>query len=231
MASYIPGIIQTIHINPVSLQRSIFQGISQLGISVPEDASERLAVYVSLLDRWNRVYNLTAVRRPEDMVIRHILDSLAVLPWVQGPRVLDVGSGAGLPGIPLAIARPQMRFYLLDSNGKRTRFMVQAAAELAIANISVVTCRVQDYCPESTFDSVMARAFGSLPVIVAMAGRLCRPGGRLLAMKGRGPADELRDLPAGFRLMGVYPLSIPGLDAERHLVHITPFDHNSQASV
>jgi 16S rRNA (guanine527-N7)-methyltransferase len=156
------------------------------------------------------------------MVVRHVLDSLSIWPWIRGSRVLDVGSGAGLPGIPLAITRPECAFCLLDSNGKRTRFLIQATAELHLANIEVVRIRVEDYRPYPLFDCVVSRAFATLAELLANAGRLCAPQGRLLAMKGVFPDDELARLPSDYVLIGVYPLHIPGLDAERHLVHLAP---------
>lgn len=182
----------------------------------------RLARFLSLLERWNHAYNLTAVRDPEAMVVRHVLDSLSILPWLEGPRVLDVGSGAGLPGIPLAIVRPDCEFVLLDSNGKRTRFMNQVVAELRLANVSVVRSRIGDYQPAILMNSVVSRAFATLAEMVAEAGRLCAPEGRLLAMKGVFPDDELARLPPGYCVVGVYPLRVPDLDAERHLVHLVP---------
>ena len=206
----------------MTIKQSIIHGIAGMGIDVPEAAAMRLAHYVALLGRWNRVYNLTAVRRPEDIVARHILESLSILPWVQGYRVLDVGSGAGLPGIPLAMARPDLAFTLLDSNGKRTRFMTQAVAELGLTNVRVVRCRVEEYCPDTLFDSVLSRAFASLAIMLENAGRLCDANGCVLAMKGVRPDSELADVPSGYRLVGVYPLAVPGLNADRHLVHCAP---------
>jgi 16S rRNA (guanine527-N7)-methyltransferase len=217
--------------NPMNIEQALAQGIQRLGIPVPVDAAARLAAYIALLERWNRVYNLTAVRRPEEMASRHILDSLAILPWVQGPRVLDVGSGAGLPGLPLAVARPEWACYLLDNNGKRTRFMQQAVNELGLVNVSVIRCRLEDYQPAIRFDSIVSRAFAALAEMVAGAGRLCAPGGRLLAMKGVYPQEEIAVLPPGHRVAGVYRLQVPGLDAERHLVHLVPLDANTQADV
>jgi 16S rRNA (guanine527-N7)-methyltransferase len=202
-----------------------------MAVDVTDTAVERLAAYLRLLERWNRVYNLTAVRGPQDMVVRHILDSLSILPWLRGSRVLDVGSGAGLPGIPLAIVQPHLAFYLLDSNSKRTRFMTQAVAELGITNVEVVHCRVEDYPFEGSFDTVVSRAFASLAVMLASSGRLCAAGGCLLAMKGRCPDGELRNLPTGYALVGIYRLPVPSLDGERHLVHFVPIDSNTQVSV
>lgn len=204
---------------PLTIHQAIAHGLEDLGCPAA-DAAARLAAYVGLLARWNRVYNLTAVRQPEDMVPRHILDSLSILPWVRGPRLLDVGSGAGLPGIPLAVARPDLAVTCLDSNGKRTRFITQAAAELGLANVEVVRRRIEDYRPAALFDSVVGRAYATLAVLAAQAGRLCAPGGRLLAMKGRRPDDELAALPAGVVVRGVHSLVVPGLAAERHLVQL-----------
>lgn len=206
----------------MNIEQSIIEGCERLGVRLPTGASARLAVFLSLLERWNRAYNLTAVRDPQAMVARHVLDSLSILPWLEGPQVLDVGSGAGLPGIPLAIARPDYKFILLDSNGKRTRFMNQATAELGLKNASVVRSRVSDYQPTILMNSIVSRAFATLAEMVANAGQLCAPEGRLLAMKGVFPDDELARLPPGYAVVGVYPLQVPDLNAERHLVHLTP---------
>lgn len=206
----------------MTIEQSIIAGVECLGLPLPEGAIPRLATYLALLERWNRAYNLTAVRDPDAMVIRHLLDSLSILPWIAGPRVLDVGSGAGLPGIPLAIARPEVTFCLLDSNGKRTRFLNQVVAELQLKNVEVVRSRVEDYQPEIPFNSVASRAFATLAELLANAGRLCAPQGRLLAMKGVFPDDELARLPPDYVLVGVYPLHVPNLEAERCLVHLAP---------
>lgn len=206
----------------MSIDQSILEGSQRLGIRLPEEAVARLVAYLALLERWNRAYNLTAVRDPRAMVVRHVLDSLSILSWVEGPRVLDVGSGAGLPGIPLAIARPEYEFCLLDSNGKRTRFLTQVAIELCLSNVGVVRGRIEEYRPETPFNSVVSRAFSTLADMVADAGRLCAPEGRLLAMKGVFPDDELARLPSGYAVVGVYPLHVPHLEAERHLVHLAP---------
>jgi len=156
------------------------------------------------------------------MVKRHILDSLSLLPWLCGERILDVGSGAGLPGIPLAITRPELQFYLLDSNAKRTRFMLQVVAQLGLENVRIIRSRTQDYRPEQLFDCIVARAFSSIADLLIQAGRWCAPTGRILAMKGQYPAQELESLNAGYRLIAVHRVQVPGLDAERHVVHIIP---------
>ncbi len=216
-------------VNPI--EQAVTKGIRALGLPVPADAVARLCAYIGLLERWNRVYNLTAVRRPEDMVSRHLLDSLSILSWVRGPRVLDVGSGAGLPGIPLAVARPHWEFYLLDSNGKRTRFMQQAIAELQLTNVKVVHCRLQDYYPEIKFASLVTRAYTTLAEFTADSARLCAADGCLLAMKGVYPHEELGHLSPAWQVVGVYRLKVPGLDAERHLVHLVSPDAKTRAEV
>ena len=205
-----------------SIKQSIIDGCERLGLRLSPRAVDCLNTYLTLLERWNRAYNLTAVRDPDAMVIRHLLDTLSILPWLEGPRVLDVGSGAGLPGIPLASIRPDYEFYLLDSNGKRTRFLTQVVAELQLANASVIRSRVEDYQPTTLFDSIVSRAFATLADMVVDAGRLCAPEGRLLAMKGVFPDDELARLPLDYVVVGVHPLQVPHLDAERHLVHLAP---------
>ncbi|HKJ21724.1 MAG TPA: 16S rRNA (guanine(527)-N(7))-methyltransferase RsmG [Gammaproteobacteria bacterium] len=201
---------------------ALCRGIDQLGLTVPEDAPRRLLAYVELLAKWNRTFNLTAIKDPEQMVIRHILDSLVVLPYIKGTRILDVGSGAGLPGIPLAVVKPQWSYTLLDKQGKKTRFMLQAVAELGLGRVEVVHQRVEAYQPPALFDSVITRAYASLRHMVETCGRLCAPGGRLLAMKGKEAQGELQELPRGYRCERNIALQVPGLDAARHLVVIAP---------
>ena len=187
---------------------------------LPAGAETKLLGFTDLLLQWNQAYNLTAVRDPAEVLTKHLLDSLAVLPYVQGSPVLDVGTGAGLPGIPLALALPDTRFVLLDSNGKKTRFITHAAAVLPLPNVTALQARIEDYRPETPFATVLSRAFASLGDFLKLAGHACAPGGRLLAMKGAPDPVELRDLPPGFRLRGVHPLKVPGLDAERCVVEI-----------
>jgi 16S rRNA (guanine527-N7)-methyltransferase len=201
-------------------RRLLAPGLKTLGLTLPAGGEAALLRYVELLERWNQAYNLTAVRDPAEMVSKHLLDSLAVLPFVTEGSVADVGTGAGLPGIPLAIARPELRFTLLDSNGKKTRFVTQAMGELKLANVQVVQARSEAYRPAAPFSLVLSRAFASLADFAKLAGGLAAPGGRLLAMKGSDPMEEIAALPAGFRVVAVHPLTVPGLGAERCLVEI-----------
>ena len=198
------------------------RGLQGLGVSCSPAQQDLLLDYVQLLNKWNKVYNLTAVREPQEMITRHILDSLSLLPFVSGRRVLDVGSGAGLPGIPLAIVCPERAFVLLDSNSKKTRFMQQAVWELGLGNVQVVHARVEDFAPEVLFDVVVSRAFAAIADMLGNSGRLCAHDGVLLAMKGADPVEELHQLPAGYRVVAVHPLRVPGLHEARHVVCLRP---------
>ncbi|HEX7964417.1 MAG TPA: 16S rRNA (guanine(527)-N(7))-methyltransferase RsmG [Gammaproteobacteria bacterium] len=199
-------------------RRGLAPGLKALGVTLPEGGEARLLRYVELLVQWNQAYNLTAVRDPAEMLVKHVLDSLAILPFLGAGPAADVGTGAGLPGIPLAVARPDIHFTLIDSNGKKTRFVTHATAELKLANVEVVQARAEAHRPATPYAQVMSRAFASLKDFAALAGGMAAPGGRLLAMKGARPDPELQDLPPGFRLLAVHPLKVPGLDAERCLV-------------
>ena len=198
------------------------RGLLALGVGLSDAQIERLERYLALLEKWNRVYNLTAIREPERMVTHHLLDSLAILPHVRGPRVLDVGSGAGLPGIPLAIASPALAVTLLDSSHKKAAFLQQAVAELQLANATVVTARVESWQTDTRYDAIVSRAFADLGDFASAAARLLAPGGTIAAMKGVHPHDEIERLPAGFRVHEVLKLDVPLLDAERHLVLVEP---------
>ena len=189
-----------------------------LGLALADTQVATLECYLDLLEKWNRVYNLTAIRERSRMVTHHLLDSLAVLPHVRGPRVLDVGSGAGLPGIPLAVAGPALHVTLLESNHKKSAFLTQAVAELQLANVQVVMERVESWQPEARFDTIVSRAFAELGEFASLAGRLLAPQGVLAAMKGVHPFEEIERLPQGYRVQQVVRLRVPGLDAERHLV-------------
>jgi 16S rRNA (guanine527-N7)-methyltransferase len=197
------------------------RGLEQLGIPLAAETSERLLQYIALLAKWNRTYNLTAIRNPEAMVSHHLLDSLAVLPHLAMPgaaRVADAGSGAGLPGIPLALARPQWHMALVESNEKKCAFLRQAAIELALANVEVHEGRVERWQPETPFALVISRAFTQLAQFIEACRHLVAPRGLLAAMKGRQPREELDALPQGVRCKAVIGLRTPFIDAERHLV-------------
>ncbi len=205
----------------MSTELTLQEGLTRLGLTVPADTQDKLLAYLALVQKWNKVYNLTAVREPGKMLTHHLLDSLAVAPHVlTANTLLDVGSGAGLPGIPLAMALPQLQVTLLDSNQKRTTFLRQVKMQLALANITVVCERVEKYQQKQTFSIVISRAFAELREFVTMAGHLLAPGGQLIAMKGADPAAEITHLKCGFVTTGVTKLSVPGLDAERHLVFL-----------
>ena len=201
-----------------SLRQRLCAGISELGLALDDAAIERLLAYVELLERWNAAYNLTAVRDPADMVTRHLIDSLAIARHVQGATLADLGSGAGLPGIPLAIAAPEREILLVDSNGKKARFLREAVRRLGLARVRVAESRVENV--EGSFDCITARAFASLAEMLGWGGHLLAPDGIWLALKGRFPLDELAAVPAEFVVDDVVALRVPGLDAERHLVVI-----------
>jgi 16S rRNA (guanine527-N7)-methyltransferase len=206
----------------MSPAQQLADGIAELGLSVPPETQQRLLAYLDLVAKWNRVYNLTAIRDTSNMVSAHLLDSLAVVPHLCGQSILDIGSGAGLPGLPLAMVWPQSRVSLLDSNHKKATFLRQAVIELGLDNVSVVCERAETWQPEARFDVVISRAFSDLPEFVAVAARLCKAGGTLAAMKGVHPGEEIARLPAASAVRQVLPLQVPGLKAERHLVLIDP---------
>ncbi len=198
------------------------QGIAELGLEVPAEIQTKLNDYLALIAKWNRVHNLTAVRDSAKMVSVHALDTLAILPHVHAASVVDVGSGAGLPGIPLALMWPQARVVLLDSNHKKAAFLRQATIELKLDNVEVVCERVEAWQPPHKFELVISRAFSDLPEFLKLAGGLCASDGVIAAMKGVYPDEELAQVPATFKLMSAVPLKVPGLSAERHLVLLSP---------
>ena len=204
----------------VDLARQLQQGIAALGMSIAEPVQRKLLDYILLLDKWNKVYSLTAVREPERMISLHLLDCLAILPHVHASRLLDVGSGGGMPGIILAICHPDWQVTMIDSNSKKTGFLQQAAISLQLSNVTVVTSRVEQFQPAQPFDVITSRAFADLGDFVAWSQHLLAPGGCYAAMKGVYPQDEVARLPAGFVVSDVVPLQVPGLDAERHLLTI-----------
>jgi 16S rRNA (guanine527-N7)-methyltransferase len=197
-------------------------GMVGLGLESAGDTVYVLAKYLRLLARWNKAFNLTGPSSLKDMVARHVLDSLTVLPYLAGTAVLDVGTGAGLPGIPLAVLDPHRHYTLLDSKGKKTRFVTQAIGELGLDNIDVVQARVEAFAPEQHFDTVVTRAFSSLTRFVQNCQHLTAAGGRLVALKGRYPDEELKPVLRAVTAVNVLPVYVPGLDAERHVVIIEP---------
>jgi 16S rRNA (guanine527-N7)-methyltransferase len=194
------------------------EGIIQMGLAVTSDAQRLLLDYLALLGKWNKTYSLTAIQDPGQMVIRHLLDSLSLIPYIKGSRMVDVGCGAGLPGIPLALALPDMAVVLLDSQLKKVRFVTQVITELRIGNIAVAHTRVEDYHPQQMFDTVISRAFASLIDYTGATEHLCRKNGCMLTMKGKYPQKELEALQASGRDAEVLAVQIPGLEAQRHIV-------------
>ncbi|HEV7779256.1 MAG TPA: 16S rRNA (guanine(527)-N(7))-methyltransferase RsmG [Luteibacter sp.] len=201
-----------------ALQNQLEKGAAGLGITLSAEQVALLLDYQALLQRWNGAYNLTAVRDPAGMITRHLVDSLAIAPYVEGATLADLGTGPGLPGIPLAILAPEREVLLVDSNGKKVRFLREAIRSLKLAKVRSAQSRAEEV--EGQFDCITARAFASLADMLGWGGHLLAPGGTWLAMKGKHPAEELDGVPAGFRVEAIHALSVPGLDAERHLVVI-----------
>ncbi len=202
-----------------ALERMLAEGLAAMNIHADPQQRVGLLDFLRLLRKWNRVYNLTAIENLAEMVRLHLLDSVSVLPFLKGERVLDVGTGAGLPGIPLALLSPDREFTLLDGNAKKTRFVRQAAIELGLTNVRVEHARIERFRPAEGFDSILSRAFTSLDGIVKETSRLLNPGGVILAQKGKLPEEEIRALENA--VVEAFPLTIPGIDAERHLIAIS----------
>lgn len=207
------------------LRVTLCAGLDSLGLALSESQIEKLLDYVALLQKWNAVYNLTAIRDPQQMLTHHILDCLAAVPaFVGARRVLDVGAGGGLPGLVLAIwaeqAQPDMRIAMIDTVHKKTAFLTQAKAELRLHNVDVHTMRVEQLRDEAGFDVITSRAFADLSDFVQWSSHLLAPGGRFIAMKGAAAEEESNRVPAGWRVTAIQPLHVPGLDAQRYLVFI-----------
>ncbi|MDO9170078.1 MAG: 16S rRNA (guanine(527)-N(7))-methyltransferase RsmG [Methylobacter sp.] len=198
-------------------RKILVSGIAALNGSVTDNQLDQLISFIKLIEKWNKAYNLTAIRDREEMARLHILDSLAILPYIEGARVIDIGTGAGLPGIPLAICLPEIHFTLLDSNAKKTRFVQQVVLELKLKNVQVVHSRVENYHPEKAYDAVLTRAFASLSDIVKLTSHLLDRKGVLLAMKGQNLDAELELIAAKKTVISV---SVPGTDVDRCLVRI-----------
>lgn len=203
----------------MSLETPVSEGLRAMGANIDDAARSRLIAHLELIAKWNRVHNLTAVREPAQMVVLHLFDSLSLLPHLGAARrIIDVGTGPGLPGIPLAIARPDIHVTLLDSSHKKCSFLEQARTELGLENVAVICERVEQYEPRERFDAVVSRAFAELCDFVTQARHLVAPGGRLLAMKGVYPFDEIARVPSTHRVSRVVALEVPTLEAKRHLV-------------
>jgi 16S rRNA (guanine527-N7)-methyltransferase len=195
-------------------------GAREIGITLDSEAGERLLRLVDELELGNAQFNLTAIRDRPGMLHKHVLDSLSLQPYLRGSRVADIGTGAGFPGLPLAIVNPERRFTLVEATGKKARFVEQTAQTLGCDNVQVVHSRAESYRPFELFDTVVARALSSLADFAAYAGHLCAPDGRLLAMKGKRPDEEISALHKSFRVLAVHRLKLPGMDDERHLVEL-----------
>jgi len=205
----------------MSLEAQIASGLAAMGIALDDAARARVLAHLELIAKWNRVHNLTAVREPEQMVALHVLDSLSLLPHLGGAkRILDVGTGPGFPGIPIAIARPDVHVTLLDSSHKKCAFLEQARAELRLTNVTVACDRVESHRPDTGYDLVVSRAFAELSDFVTQARHLVGPGGRFIAMKGVYPFDEIARVPESHRVASVLELEVPTLQAKRHLVFL-----------
>ena len=204
----------------IEVEERLRDGLRALELPHGGTEAESLARFLALLEKWNRAFNLTAVREQSEMVARHVLDSLTALPFMYGLSVLDVGTGAGLPGLPLAVMQPQRQFVLLDSGGKKIRFVRHAIGELNLANIEVVQSRVENYVPSDPFDTVICRAFSSLREFVERCGTLTARGGRLVAMKGRLENSDADRLPSPWHVTSTTQVTVPGLIGERHIIVI-----------
>lgn len=218
-----------------TLSQSLADGIQQQGQIIAQSEQDKLIHFVELLNKWNKVYNLTSIRKPEEMISLHLLDALVMLPFFENneppvKRVLDVGTGGGIPGIPLAICLPEVDFVLMDARGKKVRFIQTAIAQLGLKNVTAVHSRVEDYQvnEEDKFDRIISRAFASLEDMLMYCRHLCRrrdqknaqKQGKFLAMKGQIPEEEIAQLPEGFRIEEINELKVSGLNAQRHLIQI-----------
>jgi 16S rRNA (guanine527-N7)-methyltransferase len=202
------------------LTQHLIESSAKLGVALEHAQAQRLLRLLDELDEWNDKMNLTAIRERPQQITKHLLDSLSVHVFLRGTRVADIGTGAGFPGLPLALANPDKQFTLIDSTAKKLRFVDHGAALLELQNVTTVHTRAETYKPKERFDTVIARAVGPIATYIELCGHLCAAGGRLLAMKGRYPEEELRALPNGWKLAAVHRLTVPGLDEERHLVEI-----------
>jgi len=203
-------------------EKMLRDGLETLGLPLEDRQIHALFAYLALLQQWNHAYNLTAIRDPEMMVTHHLLDSLSIARRVKGMRIIDVGTGPGLPGIPLAICFPERQFTLLDSNGKKTRFLFQVKTTLGLDNVQQRQSRAETFRPEQPFDAVISRAFTSLAGMTESCAHLLSKHGRFYAMKGQYPEQELSELPKHYNVVGSHRLVVPGIEGHRHLIEIAP---------
>ncbi|KZY29274.1 16S rRNA methyltransferase G [Oleiphilus sp. HI0081] len=206
-------------------QRANFSNIlsdaaEKIGITLNEEQNGLLLDYLELLIKWNKAYNLTAIRDPEEMLIKHLVDSLSIAPYIKGQDIADIGTGPGLPGIPMAILFPEKRFLLVDSNGKKTRFLTQSKITLSLANIEIVHGRVESVAQDKQFDQIMSRAFTALDNMVKLCKHLLTEKGEFLAMKGLHPKDEINALPIDYHVKNAIKLCVPACEEDRHLIII-----------
>ena len=191
-----------------------------IGITLSSSQNDALIQYLELLIKWNKAYNLTAIRKPEDMLIKHLIDSLSIAPYIKGKNILDVGTGPGLPGIPMAILFPEIKFLLLDSNGKKTRFLMQSKITLGLENVEIFHGRVEDADNTQKFDQILSRAFTALDNMLSWCKHLLSNDGQFLAMKGLLPKEEIQSIPESFRVQESIQLKVPGCEDQRHLIII-----------
>ncbi len=210
--------IQTAQARIGELRIPLVEGVAALGLTLPESAIDKLLQYLDLLVTWNSAYNLSGISDPREMLDRHLLDSLSILPSIDGKRVLDIGTGAGLPGLPLAVCLPEREFHLLDGNGKKMRFLFQVKTQLRLPNVVLVHGRAEDVAEEPLFDTVLSRAVGSLGELLRLGGRLLAPDGRFLAMKSAPADSELAEVKPPYTVLSITELSVPGATTPRHLV-------------
>ncbi len=208
--------------NIIALKKRLVSGAEKMGVALTDSQATQLLDYIQLFHKWNKTYNLSAIRDIESQVDRHLLDSLSVVPYIEADNMIDVGTGGGLPGIPLAIMFPQKNFTLLDSAGKKTRFLFQVKTQLKLDNVQVENRRVESFHPERLFDAVISRAFASLKDMTDGCQHLLADGGVFYAMKGIYPTDELSEVEKNYKVSDSYPLQIPREDGERHLLVLTP---------
>jgi 16S rRNA (guanine527-N7)-methyltransferase len=205
----------------IELFEQLHEGLIEMDQPLNRQIETQLIRYIELIAQWNRVFNLTAIRDLDTMVTRHLLDSLAIRSYIKGKTILDVGTGAGLPGIPLAIVMPEHQFVLLDSNQKKTRFLQQTCYQMRLRNVRVVHERVEEHRADPLFDCVISRAFSTLRDFLTLSQHLVKPNGQVLAMKGVYPLTELQDIPSSFKLIEVHALKVPQLNAERHVIDLS----------